>query len=74
MIGQAYYACTQLDVLCALGGRGYEEFRRGDGLPSGAVVLPDPGLVEAQVVEPLQQLEVAFEAQGGVLAQPVKWP
>ena len=33
----------------------------------GGVVLADPGLVEAELVEPLHQFEVAFEALGRVL-------
>ena len=36
----------------ALGGYGDEHLGRGDVLPASAVVLTDPGLVEAQLVQP----------------------
>src|SRR5207245_1164070 len=44
----------------------------GDDLPARRVVLADPHLVEAQVIEPLDELHVAGHGQGGVLAQPVE--
>ena len=72
VIGQAYDARAQLDVPGALGGGGDEELRRGDGLPAGAVVLADPRLVKAEVVQPLNQLQVPLQAQSRVLAEPVE--
>ena len=53
-------------------GRGNEYFRGGDKFPAGAVVLADPGLVEAQVVEPLDQFQVPVYGQGGVFTHPVE--
>ena len=72
VVGEADDAGAELDVAGALGGGGDEEFGRGDGFPAGAVVFADPGFVVAQVVEPLEGLEVALEAEGGVFAQPVE--
>ena len=65
-------AGAELDVLRALRGDADEHLRRGDDLPAGAVVLADPGLVEAEVVEPLQQLQVALQGQRRVLAELVE--
>jgi hypothetical protein len=45
------------------------QLRRGDQLPACRVVLADPGLVVAQVIEPLDQLHVAGQGKRGVLAQ-----
>jgi hypothetical protein len=36
------------------------------------VVLPDPGLVKAEVVEPLDQLQVAVDGQGGIFPNAVE--
>ena len=41
-------------------------------LPARGVVLADPGLVVAELVEPLDQLHVAGHGQRGVLADPVE--
>ena len=43
-----------------------ENFRAGDGFPSRTMMLTDPHLIESQGVQPLHQLEVAFESQGGI--------
>src|SRR2546428_8906818 len=40
---------------------GDENLWGGDNLPAGAMVLSDPGLVKAEVVEPLDQLQVAVD-------------
>ena len=53
-------------------GRADEHFGRGDGLPAGRVMLADPGLVVAELVEPFDQLHVARHAQRRVLADPVE--
>ncbi len=45
---------------------------RGDQLPAGGMVLADPGLVVAEVIEPLEQFDVAADGQRGVLAQPME--
>ena len=36
-------------------------------LPAGGMVLADPGLVEAEPVQPLHELEIAVHAGGGIL-------
>ena len=53
-------------VRCGRGGD--EDLGRGDDLVAAGVVLADPGLVEAEAVEVLDQGEVAVEGEGGVLA------
>src|SRR5215475_2384480 len=54
-------------MLGALGGEGDENFRAGDDLEPGGMMLANPCLVKAELVEPLHQLEVAFEALRRVL-------
>ena len=61
------------DVARALGGGGDHDLGRGDQLPPRRVVLADPDLVVAQVVEPLDQLHVAVDRECRVLPHPVKW-
>ena len=51
---------------------GDDEFRGGDQFPAGGVVLADPGLVVAEVVEPLEQFHVAADGERRVLAEPVE--
>ena len=51
---------------------GDEHLRGGDDLVAGRVVLADPGLVEAQRVEVLEQVEVSLEGEGGVLSDRVE--
>ena len=53
-------AGAEADVPRALGGGGDEDLGRGDDLVAGAVVLADPGLVVAELVEVLDQLHVAL--------------
>src|SRR2546422_7109 len=53
------------------GGRDHH-LGRGDDLPPGTVVLADPGLVVAESVEPLDQLEVTLQCEGRVLAHAVE--
>ena len=72
VIGKADDAGAQLDVLGAVGGDADEDFRRGDNFPAGAVMLANPGFVKAEVVEPLHQLQVAFQGKGRVFAGPVE--
>src|SRR5438445_217727 len=45
-----------------------EDLGRRDDLVAGGVVLADPGFLEAELVEPLDQLEVALESERRVLA------
>ena len=72
MVRQADDAGAELDMLRPLRRDAHEHLRRGDGLPSRRVVFADPSLVESQVVEPLDKLEVALQAECGVLAQQVE--
>ena len=68
VVGDADDAGAQPDVPGALRGGRDEDLRRGDDLAAGGVVLADPGLVVAEPVEVRDQLEVALERQGRVVA------
>ena len=59
-------------MLGPLGGGGDEQLRGGDDLVARRVVLADPGLVVAEAVEVLDELEVALDGQGGVLVRRVE--
>ena len=72
VIGQRDDAGAEADVTGALGGGGDEDLGRGDQFPAGRVMLADPGLVVAELVEPFDQLEVAVDRQRGILADAVK--
>ena len=72
MVGQARDAGAQHDVARALGGVRDHDLGRGDQLPPRRVVLADPDLVVAQVVEPLDQLHVAIDGERRILAHPVE--
>lgn len=63
---------AKAEVAGALGRGGHEHLGGGNGFPSGAVMLADPGFVVAEAVEPLEQFEIAFQSQGGILAKPVE--
>ncbi len=69
VIGQRDHAGAELDALGALGRGGDEEFGAGDDLEAGRMVLADPGLVIAEPIEHLDQLEVAMQGLGGVAIQ-----
>src|SRR5262249_12932717 len=71
-VGRAGPARAEHDVPRPLGGCGDEDLRRGDQLPARRVVLADPRLVIAEMVEPLDQLHVPAEGERGVLPHPVK--
>ena len=72
VVGQRDHAGAQADVAGALGGGGDEDLGRRDQLPAGGVVLADPGFVVAELIEPLDQLQVAVDRQRGILAHAVK--
>src|SRR5262249_26769099 len=72
VIGQTDHARTQLDVPSAVRGNADKNFWAGDGLPAGTVVLTDPHLIESDCVQPLHELQVAFEGQGGILVDAMK--
>src|SRR5438046_9633469 len=67
MVGQRDDAGAEPDVAGALGGEGDEDLGRGDDLITRRVVLADPGLVKAELVEMEDEIEVALEAGGRVL-------
>ena len=67
MVGQRDDAGAEPDVAGALGGEGDEDLGRGDDLITRRVVLADPGLVKAELVEMDDEIEVALEAGGRVL-------
>ena len=64
VVGQRDHAGAELDALGALAGGGQEHLGRGDHLPARRVVLAAPELVVAELVEVLDELEVAAELQG----------
>ena len=68
VVGQRDHAGAELDALGALAGGGQEHLRRGDHLPAGGMVLAAPELVVAELVEMLDELEVAAELQHRVFA------
>ena len=72
VVGQADHARAQAQVASALGGGGHKHFGGGDGFPAGAVVLANPGFIVAQMVQPLEQLQIPFQGEGGVFADPVE--
>ncbi len=53
-------------------GGGDEDLGRGDDLVAGRVVLAEPGFVEAELVEMLDQLQIALERERRVLADRVE--
>ncbi len=67
VVGQGDDAGAEADVPGALGGECDEDLGRADDLVAGGMVLADPGLVEAEPVEPLHQLQIALQALGRVL-------
>jgi hypothetical protein len=71
MIGQRDHAGAELDALGALAGGSQEHFRRSDGLPARGMVLAAPEFVVAEVVELLDEIEVAAELQHRMLADRV---
>ena len=72
VIRERHDAGAEAEVLGPFGRGGDEDLGRVDRLHTGGVVLTDPGFREAQSVEHLQQLEIALEAQRGVLVEGVE--
>jgi hypothetical protein len=68
VIAHRHHTGAQLDVAGALGGRRDEDLRRGDDLAAGRVVLTDPGLVVAELVEVLDQVEISLQRPRRVLS------
>ena len=72
MVRNAHHARTQHDPLGARGRDRHEDFGRRNDLPSGRMMLADEGFFIAELIEPLDQLHVAFETQGWVFADSMK--
>jgi hypothetical protein len=72
VIRQAGDAGAEANVPRALDCRADEHLGGGDDLPAGGVVLADPGLVVAEVVEPLEEFHVARHGERRVLAHAVE--
>ena len=72
VIAQAHDAGAEADVTGAACGGGDKYLGRGYGLPASAVMLADPGFVEPEVVQPLDQLQISLQGQCRVLTHPVK--
>ena len=49
-----------------------EHLGRGDDLVAAGVVLADPRLVEAELVEVYEQVEITFKGERGVLTRRVE--
>src|SRR4051812_1691187 len=73
VVGQRAHAGAEPDVFGAAGGGGDEDLGGRDQLPAARVVLTDPRLLVPEPVEMLDQLEVALEREGRVLARSVEW-
>src|SRR5438477_5164565 len=71
VIGQGDNPGRQLDALRALGRGGQEHLGRADHLPAARMVLAAPEFVIAELVELLDEIEVAAELQQRVLADGV---
>ncbi len=74
MIGQRFHPCAQSDVLGALRRRGNKDFRSSDDLKAAGMMLADPCLVEAKLVQQRHELQIAFERVGGVKIGGMEWP
>ncbi len=72
VVGQRRDAGAEPDVLRARRGGRDEDLRRGDDLIARRVVFAEPGFVEAERVEVLNQLEVPLEGQRRVLTYRVE--
>ncbi len=72
VVGQGRDARAQTDVRGALRRGGDEHLGRRDDLVAGGVVFAEPGFVETQAVEVLDQLQVALERQRRVLPDRVE--
>ena len=72
VVGERGHARAEPDVTRARGRGGDEDFGGSDDLEAGGVMLADPRLVVAEAVEPLDQLQVAVEGRGRVLADGVE--
>jgi len=69
VVGKARDSGAQLDPARALGSGGHKHFRRADGLPAGAVMFTDIGLIKTQHVEPLNNLRRLVRSQRRVVGE-----
>src|SRR4051812_1496893 len=67
MIRQRDDPGAEPDVPCTLGSKGDEDLGRRDDLITGRMVLADPRLVKAELVEMHDQVQIALQAGGRVL-------
>src|SRR6516164_6830766 len=72
MVGQRDDPGAEPDVAGALGSGGDEQFGLTIDLVAARMVLADPRLGVAELVEPLHQLEVALDAEQRVLVVRMK--
>ena len=72
MIGERYHPSAEADAARAFCGSGDEDLGCGDDLSARGVVLADPSLVVAQLVETADHLEVTLEGENGILPRGVK--
>ena len=72
VIRQRRHAGAEADVLRALGRGGDEDLGGGDDLVSSRMVLAEPGLIEPELIQMLDQLQIALEGQRRILADRVE--
>ena len=72
VVGQGGDAGAEADGAGALCGGGDDQLGRGDDLPAGGMVLADPGFIVAEVVEVLDEFDVAADGKVGVVADAVE--
>jgi len=65
VVGERDHAGAEANVPCAGREIGDEQLGAGDDLGAAGVMLADPGFLEAEVIEPFDQLAIAIEAGGG---------
>jgi hypothetical protein len=69
MVRQRGHARSQADVARARGRGRDEHFGRGDDLETARMMLANPGFVVVEPVEQFDQLQIAFQRDGGVFFQ-----
>ncbi|HMK98839.1 MAG TPA: hypothetical protein VK428_01485 [Acidimicrobiales bacterium] len=69
VVGERHHPGSEPDVAGTLGGGGDEQLGRADDLVTGRVVLADPRLVEAELVQADEELEVTLQGERRVLAR-----
>ena len=72
VVGQRDDPGAEPDVPGPLRRRRDEHLGAGDDLEAAGMVLPDPGFVIVEPVEPLDELEIALDRENGVLVEGVK--